>query len=384
MTLRDNLLAHLAICIPLISLWFIHCMRCQCYRVRASLSVAQRLYFLLDLRATLFPHLAICVYSVSLWFMHLILCLCYWAWASLKGTWWMWFPLTVRDKTPLSQCDLILVTLLSTRAAFLSAPSMDESVPIVICPVPCLSRAYNTDDQLALLHRTVCLSLLQQILAHQNFSRVSTTYLLRHFRASPSWLRLLRQLNRCHKRLHTLNLELTQHHPFIETRTSPHTQPLSSGPPDPNSQPTPSNPSQRSQTQSELLRQSSLPASALVNGLYQYLAMLIITKNKKPNRPLLPLLSDIFTVSLSTFAVWLPKNGNLFRISTRISFRLSTLSSWLNINWALNFDLMRLSEVDGIFMLSLVRLRICPERDTAVSDTGADLRSWLVIETILC
>jgi len=43
--------------------------------------------------------------------------------------------------------------------------------------VPRISPAYNTDDQLAVLHWTVC----QQILAHQNFSRVCTTYLLRHF-----------------------------------------------------------------------------------------------------------------------------------------------------------------------------------------------------------
>ena len=45
------------------------------------------------------------------------------------------------------------------------------------------------------------------------------------------------------------------------------------------------------------------PHLHLVNRLYQYLAMLIVTKNKKPNRPLLPPLSNLFTVSLSTFAV---------------------------------------------------------------------------------
>ena len=104
-------------------------------------------------------------------------------------------------------------------------------------PVLCLSPACNSDDQPALLHWTVCLSFLQQMLAHQNFSRVCTTYLLCHFRASPGRLRLLRQSNRSRKRLHTLNLELIQHHPFIETRTSPHTQPLSSGPPGHNSRP---------------------------------------------------------------------------------------------------------------------------------------------------
>jgi len=36
---------------------------------------------------------------------------------------------------------------------------------------------------------------------------------------------------------------------------------------------------------------------------------------------------------------------------------------------------MRLCEVDGIFMLCLVLLQVCPERETAVSDTGADLHS---------
>jgi len=135
--------------------------------------------------------------------------------------------------------------------------------PLSSVTVLCLSRSWNTDDQPVLLHWTVCLSLLQQILAHHNFSRVCTTYFLRHFRASPGRLRLLRQSNRGRKRLHTLNLELIQHHPFIETRTSPYTQPLSSGPPDSNTQPLPSNPSQQPQTQSGLLGQSSLPASAL-------------------------------------------------------------------------------------------------------------------------
>jgi len=38
---------------------------------------------------------------------------------------------------------------------------------------------------------------------------------------------------------------------------------------------------------------------------------------------------------------------------------------------------MRLFEVDGIFMLFLARLRICPEMDTAASDTEAGLYSWL-------
>jgi len=130
-------------------------------------------------------------------------------------------------------------------ARCLSPCSLDglKVFPLSFVTVPCLSRSYNTDNQPALPHWTVCLSLLQQILAHKNFCRVCTTFLLHHFRASPGRHRLLRQSNRGRRRLHTLNLELLQHHPFIETRTSPHTQPLSSGPPDPNSQPPPSNPS---------------------------------------------------------------------------------------------------------------------------------------------
>jgi len=85
-------------------------------------------------------------------------------------------------------------------------------VSLSFVTVPCLSRSYNSDNQPALLHWTVCLSLLQHILARQNFSRFCTTVLLRHFRASPGRLRLLRQSNRGRKRLHTLNLELIQHH----------------------------------------------------------------------------------------------------------------------------------------------------------------------------
>ena len=75
-------------------------------------------------------------------------------------------------------------------------------------------------------------------------------------------------------------MELIQHHPFIETRTSPHTQSLSSGPPDPNSRPPPSNPSQRSHTQSGPLRQSSLPASAL--GKRPIPVSSNVDSNKKP------------------------------------------------------------------------------------------------------
>ena len=82
--------------------------------------------------------------------------------------------------------------------------------PLLSVTVLCLSRPCNTDDQPVLLHWTVCLSLLQQILAHQNFPTVCTTYFLRHFRASPGRLRLLRQSNSGRKRLHTLNLELIQ------------------------------------------------------------------------------------------------------------------------------------------------------------------------------
>jgi len=101
----------------------------------------------------------------------------------------------------------------------------------------------NTDDQLV-LHWAVCLSFLKQILAHQNFSRVCTTYLLRHFRPSPDRLRLLRQSNRGRKRLHTLNLELIQHHPCTETRTSLYTQPFFSCPHGHNSRPSHLQPSQ--------------------------------------------------------------------------------------------------------------------------------------------
>ena len=93
----------------------------------------------------------------------------------------------------------------STRC--LSPCSLDglDVFPLSFVTVPCLSRSYNTDDQPALLHSTVCLSLLQQILAHQNLSRVCTTFLLRHFHASPGRLRHPRQSKRDRKRLHTLN-----------------------------------------------------------------------------------------------------------------------------------------------------------------------------------
>jgi len=127
-------------------------------------------------------------------------------------------------------------------------------------PVPRISPAYNTDDQLDLLHCTVCLSILKQILAHQNFSRVCTTYLLRHFCASPGRLRLLMQSSRGRKRLHTLNLELIQRHSGIETRTCLHTQPLSSGPPGYNIRSSHLHPSQ---TQSSPSQQVSPPTSAL-------------------------------------------------------------------------------------------------------------------------
>ena len=72
-------------------------------------------------------------------------------------------------------------TLDSARC--LSPCSLDGSKvsPLLSVTVLCLSRSYNTDDQPVLLHWTVCLSLLQQILAHQNFPRVCTTYFLRHF-----------------------------------------------------------------------------------------------------------------------------------------------------------------------------------------------------------
>jgi len=194
-------------------------------------------------------------------------------------------------------------TLDSARC--LSPCSLDGSKvsPLSSVTVLCLSRSFNTDDQPVLLHWTVCLSLLQQILAHQNFSRVCTTYFLRHFRASPGRLRLLRESNRGRKRSHTLDLELIHHHPFIETRTSPHTQPLSSGPSDSNTRPLPPNPSQQPQTQSGLLRQSSLSASALGKRPIPVSSNVDSKKNKTQNRPLPPPLFDLFTVLLSTFVV---------------------------------------------------------------------------------
>jgi len=39
---------------------------------------------------------------------------------------WLWFSLTVRETSPLSQCALILTVLLTPRAAFLPAHSMDS------------------------------------------------------------------------------------------------------------------------------------------------------------------------------------------------------------------------------------------------------------------
>jgi len=162
----------------------------------------------------------------------------------------------------------------------LSPCSLDglKVFPVSFVPVPCLSSAYNTDDQPALLHWTVCLLLLQQTLAHQNFSRVCTTYLLRHFRASPGRLRFLRQSNRGRKRYirliwswsnttHLQRLELlrTYNH-FLLVLQTPTVGPLPptllSGPKhslDPHDN-------------------HHWPHLHLVNGLFQYLAMLIVTK----------------------------------------------------------------------------------------------------------
>jgi len=95
------------------------------------------------------------------------------------------------------------------RCLSLSAPSIILSLfPLSFANVPSLSRSYNTDDPPSLPHWTVCLSFLQQILVHENFSRVCTTFLLRHCHVSTDRLRLLRQSSRGRKRLHTLNLEV--------------------------------------------------------------------------------------------------------------------------------------------------------------------------------
>ena len=103
-------------------------------------------------------------------------------------------------------------------ARCLSPCSLDKlSVfPLSFVTVPSFSRSYNTDDPPSLLHWTICLSFLQQILAHQNFSRNCTTFLLRHFHVSTGRLRLFRQSSRGRKRLHALNLELIHHYPFLE------------------------------------------------------------------------------------------------------------------------------------------------------------------------
>ena len=66
-------------------------------------------------------------------------------------------------------------------------------LPLSFVTVPSLSRLYNTDDPPSLLHWMVCLSFLQQLLAHQNFSRVCTTFLLCHFHVSTGRLRLHRR-----------------------------------------------------------------------------------------------------------------------------------------------------------------------------------------------
>jgi len=153
---------------------------------------------------TLFLHLAPCVQSVPLWFMRWILCLCYRARASLIAAWSLsrCFLLAVRDKVLLSQCDLILTTLWTTRAAFLPAHllvcmcsqchlylSPTSPLPITLT----INRLYPT----GLFVFRSC----NRFLGHQNFSRVCTTYLLHHFRASPGRLRLLRQLNRARERM---------------------------------------------------------------------------------------------------------------------------------------------------------------------------------------
>jgi len=80
----------------------------------------------------------------------------------------------VGEKTSLTMRFDSGYTLDSARC--LSPCSLDGSKVSRLSSVTvlCLSRSCNTDDQPVLLHWTVCLSLLQQILAHQNFSRVCT------------------------------------------------------------------------------------------------------------------------------------------------------------------------------------------------------------------
>jgi len=159
----------------------------------------------------------------------------------------------------------------------------------------------------------VYLSFLLQILAYHNFSSVCTTYSLCHRSHALGQRRLLRQSSRGCQRLHTLNLELIQH---VATRTSPHTQPLSSGT---HKQHSLSSHVHVSQTLSGSLRQSSPPASAL--GIRPISVFSNVDSNKKqknyssPSSPS-PRPERLSTASLSTFVVCLPKNGNHSRIST--------------------------------------------------------------------
>ena len=187
----------------------------------------------------------------------------------------------MREKSPLSQCALILAILLTPRTAFLPAHSMDSNCSHCHLSLSPASAAPITLT-INLLYSTglfVCRYCNRFWRIRTSLGSVPPSFSATSVPRQAN-LDFLRQSNRGRKRLHTLNLELIQHHPFIETRTSPRTQPLSSGPPDPNSRPPPSNPSQQSHAQSGPLRQSSLPTSAL--GKRPIPVSSNVDSNKKP------------------------------------------------------------------------------------------------------
>jgi len=307
-------------------------------------------------------------------FMRWILRLCYRVVGSLTGL------VTVISLDCSGQKPSLTMRLASgcalDSARCLSPCSLDglKVFPLSSVSVPCLPRSCNTDDLPALLHWTVCLSLLQQLLAHQNFSRVCTTFLLRHFHASPGRLRLLRQSNRGRKRLHTLKVELIQHHPSIETRTSPHSQPLSSGSPDLNSRPSPSNLSQQSHAQSGPLRQSSLPASAIGKRPIPVCSNVESNnKQKTKSLPSSPSIRSVYGLTLNIRGMTPEKWESIQELAIFPSLDFIILTEHHPSAQFRPDEIIRSGS--EIFMPSLVRLQICPESVTAVSDTGADLHS---------